>query len=480
MRAGRILVCLGLFVLISEAAHAKPPIPLEVRENNARHWLKQSKSPHADLRDFAMFELRAVGHALPEEVRARAQVLVKEDPSINVRLQSLILLGNLFRHGDEEIKMLLQEIGQGPDPVLGREALLQLELDPDDSYGAIYNALKMVRGKRVVLFYERTRGGRRLLLSSMRLQEDANKVRPGLTRLLRNKDWKMRRAAALALMKLEDAARLAIPALTKRLKDKHPMVRAAAAFALSAVGSLKSKHAKKLLGLLADEDWRVRSAAAHAFQKVQKPSDEVIVSLCQTLEDKIDYVGAAAASSLEELSDTMSVVQKSHAVLCLMKAVDREAWLTRKFAASSLNKFGSLSGPAVPVLIKTLRDPVQEVAEHAIYALMKVGSQAKAAVPELIRCLQQPQLKSEAIDALGLLGPAALPAVPALIKILNNSKESSNCRNKSVLALGKIGAGAKAAVPSLLKALKGKTLEGDWIKNALKAIGTPEALKVLE
>ena len=68
----------------------------------------------------------------------------------------------------------------------------------------------------------------------------------------------------------------------------------------------------------------------------------------------------------------------------------------RLTAARALIRIGSattVAGPAatVPVLIKVLRDPEDEVRLAAAITLGKIGSNASAAIPALIEALDDPE-----------------------------------------------------------------------------------------
>ena len=88
---------------------------------------------------------------------------------------------------------------------------------------------------------------------------------------------------------------------------------------------------------------------------------------------------------------------------------------------------------------------------------------------------QAPYTRVAAAYAVGYGGPAAKPAVPALIE--NLSSESGPVRYSSTLALGEIGPDAAAAVPALQKLLDGRNDDvAAMAKKSLKLI-TGEAVE---
>ena len=82
-------------------------------------------------------------------------------------------------------------------------------------------------------------------------------------------------------------------------------------------------------------------------------------------------------------------------------------------------------------------------------------------------------------EAFGSIGPAAVPAVPALIDMLDND-DDKQARFEAALALAQIGPAASDAVPVLANALwdEDRYVRDNSI-HALKRIDTPEAESAL-
>lgn len=79
---------------------------------------------------------------------------------------------------------------------------------------------------------------------------------------------------------------------------------------------------------------------------------------------------------------------------------------------------------AVPALIQCLKDTNLWVVTSAIEALIWAGrQQPEVAVPALIGCLKVPRMevRDDAADCIGSFREKARPAVPALIKLLNDA-----------------------------------------------------------
>jgi len=90
-----------------------------------------------------------------------------------------------------------------------------------------------------------------------------------------------------------------------------------------------------------------------------------------------------------------------------------------------------------------------------------------------------PQTRNAAAYEISGMGPAAAPAVPALIETLDDP--SAAVRFPATVALGEIGPAAEAAVPKLLKVMQEDVNEevASGAKRALKRI-KPEALSAAQ
>jgi hypothetical protein len=92
-----------------------------------------------------------------------------------------------------------------------------------------------------------------------------------------------------------------------------------------------------------------------------------------------------------------------------------EQWTDQEAAADALGRIGPA---AVPNLVEALHSQDATVRLKAIEVLGRMGSDAHEAVPELINLLDDPDptVRKAAARTLGLIGPAANAAVPALMR----------------------------------------------------------------
>ena len=117
------------------------------------------------------------------------------------------------------------------------------------------------------------------------------------------------------------------------------------------------------------------------------------------------------------------------------------------------------STPAVPSLIKALRDSDEDKLRPGLAALVRMG---ESAVPELIQLLQHtdPWIRRYTAWVLGEIGSASTPAGPALIQALKDT--ASWVRSAAAWALGRIGPDAVPAIPDLIQLLGESLDSGVW------------------
>lgn len=145
-----------------------------------------------------------------------------------------------------------------------------------------------------------------------------------------------------------------------------------------------------------------------------------------------------------------------------------------------------------PDLLKLVREALLVVAGSddvdtnrgvAIDKICNMGEQAAPAVPELIKLLDDPVARQYVCFDLRHVGPAARAAIPKLSELVRSSGDAL-ARAHAAEALGLLGADAAEAVPALAEALKSD--EANMVKlkaaHALGEIGSAarSALPVLE
>lgn len=241
-----------------------------------------------------------------------------------------------------------------------------------------------------------------LLLSALSIAAQTDLT--SLAQALATGDAETKRTALFDIRNLRSAAasRIALVAL----KDPDEMVRATAAG--SVIFLPKNEAAQALLPPLADRSEMVRREAAYALGEVGDPSASTpLVQLLQ--KDKIIEVRGAAALALGKLGDA-SALDALVKILQANPSDDNE--FLRRASARSIGQIAQF--------IQTGR--IDNLTPQNF-------------LPEKHKQFDRPKYQD-----LTAQFPAFKPAVTALIKALQNSKEADDTRREAAFALGAIGA----------------------------------------
>ncbi|MEX0819302.1 MAG: HEAT repeat domain-containing protein, partial [Pirellulaceae bacterium] len=199
------------------------------------------------------------------------------------------------------------------------------------------------------------------------------------------------------------AAADAVPQLEAKLDDDRPRVRGYAAYALGRIGTPAAlSSVDKLIELAFDKDAVVRRSALRALRQIDPPQDKTMPLVIRILEQGDVSVILPAMQSLAEQGRD-----------------------------------------AVPRLREALK---HEKAQYwACVALAEIGPDAAEAVPDIRRVLtaNDPDVRLEALVALGEIGAASKPAVPAILALAEKDP-FQHVRYAAVYALGKIGGNSSA------------------------------------
>ncbi len=285
---------------------------------------------------------------------------------------------------------------------------------------------------------------------------------PTLLRILEdpNEDWRLEAEVRDALSSMSESGVVAVPHYMDYLRGDDDS-RTTGAELLASVGP-KAKAAVPLLSeAVASTNAQVRWAAARALWSIDR--------------------------------------QTNVALHIFLKGLASTNETRRVFALDDLRQMGPAAKDAGNAIASALLDEDNEVrrqAEKALRAidpallhttLQRLNANSAAAVEVLIQRLQSedPRERFRALELIGIFGPDAQPAVPALIEILNGSGPlfpapfasigMANSQREAALALAEIGPEARAAVPALISLIHGHHIqyEAQYIK-ALGRIG-PDA-----
>jgi HEAT repeat protein len=162
-----------------------------------------------------------------------------------------------------------------------------------------------------------------------------------------------------------------------------------------------------------------------------------------------------ASETLAKLDPT-AAAKTLRSVLADPKDDTRRAW-----ALTELLKLAPKGQEALPVLIQLAQDPDEDVRlrVQAIRVLWRMNQPIEPLIASLCEQLNA-EAGVQALEVLGEMGPAAKPAVPALVKLLEKPtlpligrRWGPAHRAAVIRTLGRIGPEACAALPALIASL---------------------------
>jgi len=288
--------------------------------------------------------------------------------------------------------------------------------------------------------------------------------------------WQIDPQGKLILPTLFPHTQLPIPNLIEALDHPRLEVRKSAARALGAMGTAASQATPTLLRALEDRELRPLAAQALATAATSQGLKAVTPTLLKMLHDGDPRVRQATILALGRSR------AKNHAVvLALSGALEDPDVSVRKTVFDVLTAMGPAAKPAVPRLIRMLRED-REV-DFAVSLLGTIGPPAREAVPDLVAIYEKGKESGRGYPAvwpLGRIGPAEI-VLPILLESMRAPLKSprSGHRDNAIRAIGFLGPAAREAIPELIGQLDETFLGGTGsAMTALHEIG-PEAIPYL-
>ena len=199
-------------------------------------------------------------------------------------------------------------------------------------------------------------------------------------------------------------------------------VRQRAARELGSIGPAAAAAVPGLIEKLNDENSEVRGYAAYALGRIGDGSDAVIEGLSRLAFDRAAVVRRAALRALQRLNPPQEKV--TPLVLKILEQGDAT------IIAPALETLAEQGEAALPRLCQALQH--DQACYWACLALAELGPKAGAAVPHLKPVLrhQDPEVRMQALAALGEIGPAAQPLIPDVIAALQGRSRGSPLRRR--------------------------------------------------
>jgi HEAT repeat protein len=274
---------------------------------------------------------------------------------------------------------------------------------------------------------------------------------------LRDARLEVRLKVAKGLVRLGDRARRAVPALVRALDDGDKDLRLAVIASLTYIGADSKPAVPKLIAIVEDTQTHefVRRAAGECLGHIGPVAQEAVPALLHVLDTEKDFSLNWAARALGGIG-----AKDERVIPALLKLLDNPTCSADCATALALGRIGKSPSTVVPALVEMLkknrRDPNEKDHKHAEERGFR---------------------REKVVLALQGFGPGAEPAVAALVEIVQDGMEERQTRMLAVEALGLIGPKAKAAVPALQALRKdrivGESLEAE-MSQALRAITGPE------
>jgi len=288
--------------------------------------------------------------------------------------------------------------------------------------------------------------------------------------------WQIDPQGKLILPTLLPHTQLPIPNLIEALEHPEPEVRKRAAKALGAMGTAASQATPALLRALERKELRDVAGQALASTATSKDLTAATPTLLKMLHDRDPRVRQAAALALGRVR-----AKDRGVALALTDALEDTEGSVRYSVFIVLNEMGSAAEPAVPTLIRMVREDRE--AEFAAYLLGRIGPAARAAVPDLVAMYDKAKVmgrSNPAVGPLARIGPAEM-VLPVLLEALRAPLRSprSGQHDNAVRSIALLGPDARQAIPDLIQDLDG-TLPGAGpsASAALHEIG-PETIPYL-
>jgi HEAT repeat protein len=283
-------------------------------------------------------------------------------------------------------------------------------------------------------------------------------VLPVLLAALRNKDVPdCRSAAAHAVGAMGVNATTAVPALVALLQaradqkgEADQLLCKAVIQALGELGKFNEEAVRGLTALLADDksEWEaLQEPVLQALAQVGPAARSAVPALVKVLRDQPGSVETTMAQALANIG--------SAAVPELVEELRQGAPRSRLRALACLEAMGRPARTALPGLVGLLRDQGEDVRLAAVQALGGIGPDASTALPALLEALREGRIPAPAgLETLGRIGARHKDVVPLLFEILTDPKKPERDRCAAAWALGLVGPDARDAVPALLDVLR--------------------------
>jgi HEAT repeat protein len=380
--------------------------------------LQAAASKQAGVRAAAVAALVAIG---PPARRAVPQlvVLLREDGDAYTRAVSAFALGRLAPESDdpdrprrEVVAALVKALRQDRDKSVRKWAVAALLKFGPDAKPALADLRAALKDKSIEVAAEATN-----VLA--RLGPDGSAA---LVAALGEKECQVRGLVTDRLGDLGPHSKDLMPALLKALESDDAGVRLGVAKALLRIDPDTGARVgvPVMARLAADKDYEYRKCVIEDLGEIGAPARAAVPALIDVLKAKGKHRRVAA--------DALGAIgpEARSAVPALIEALDSDKFGVYASAVLALGRIGSDAKPALPALrakLKAANGATERV--RLATALARIGDKQEAAsvLLELGLNAKDWLAREWALQALGEMGPAAAPVLPALKKAMRNEDD---------------------------------------------------------
>jgi HEAT repeat protein len=224
-------------------------------------------------------------------------------------------------------------------------------------------------------------------------------------------DARVQRRAIDTIRFLGAPGRKVLPAVIGKLNSPDAEVRLAAAEMIGSHGQAAAEAVPGLIALLDDPAPKIRTIAAQTLGQMGKAAQPALARLSSLLGAEQVEVREAATVTLGGLELEAEVVRPA-----LARALRDDKTEVRRAAMKAIQRFGPQGAIFIPDIIVLAggKEPLRTV-ERSLRRFERRGPDARS-LPELLKLLEHKEatVRLLAIRYLGLAGPGAREAIPAL------------------------------------------------------------------
>jgi HEAT repeat protein len=276
---------------------------------------------------------------------------------------------------------------------------------------------------------------------------------PGLLTLAKEDTPAVRKRALWTLGRFGPYARPAIPLLVATAQSKDEDLAVPAIAALGNIGPDAASAVPALLMVLQQDNTLLQHTVIYSLGSIGTADEKVVPTLSRLLDDGNAFpIREVAARSLGRIGPPAAATVP--ALLAIVKGngppVNPADLDLRVTAALALGRMGEAAQPAVKPFIAILRDKkgTPEVRNAVAGAFVDLGAVAKEALPDALDILFDPKDDAPRNNLTRLVAKAGKAAVPLLLE-RTNPKNDYLTRHEALELLGMLGPAAAEAIDPL-------------------------------